>query len=796
VNKHLKEYVKKRDFKTTSEPSGLKGKKLAALAGTFVVQEHHASRLHYDFRLEMDGVLKSWAVPKGPSLDPRQKRLAVQVEDHPLEYGSFEGTIPEKQYGAGEVFLWDSGKWEPIGDPHQGLKKGHLDFRLSGKRLHGEWVLVRLKGPSSGKPNWLLMKRSDTFAKKNDAAVKIGSKKKVAPRIWTSSKSPLVEFVSPQLAQLVEVPPTGKEWIHEMKFDGYRTQAIVAPGSVTLLSRNGHDWTSKYPGIETDLKKLDVKSAHLDGEVAFVDEKGRTDFQKLQNALKHERVADLVYYVFDILHLDGKDLRELPLEKRKAILQKVLKGQKKSHLKFSDHIDGQAKDFLKLACSHQFEGIISKRKDGAYISGRTSEWVKAKCTQRQEFVIGGFTEGQGSRTHFGALLLGVYESEKLRYVGKVGTGFDSRSLSAIQTKLNKLEQKKSPFSVSSPRGKGNHWVKPKLVAEIAFANWTEEKILRVPVFHGLREDKSATQIHVEKPAVAKEERESAVTLTHPDKIIFPKEKITKQDIADFYREISQWILPHVSNRPLSLVRCPAGTTKKCFFQRHINENVPDDAIHKVPVREEGDLKNYLAIDSQTGLDALVQRGSFELHAWNCHRDAIDFPDQFILDLDPDDAVPWKRVVEAAFEIKDMLDQLKLKSFVKVSGGKGVHIHVPIEPLYTWDDVKAFTQTLAQKLVEDQPDRYVAKMSKALRKGKIFVDYLRNGYSATAVVPYCLRARPISAVAMPITWDELKKIFSPDQFTLTKALAHLKKRRVDPWKAYFTTKQKISLLKEV
>lgn len=798
MNRSLREYVRKRDFKITSEPAGLKRGKVLSEKGIFVVQEHHASRLHYDFRLEMDGVLKSWAVPKGPSLDPREKRLAVQVEDHPIEYGSFEGTIPDKQYGAGEVFLWDTGKWEPIGNPREGLKRGHLDFRLKGKRLHGEWVLVRLRGPSNGKPNWLLMKRSDTFAKRGDAAVKIGSKEKVAPRIWTSSKSPLVEFVSPQLAKLVDAPPTGKEWVHEMKFDGYRTQAIVAPGSVTLLSRNGHDWTKKYPGIDADLAKLDVKSAHLDGEVAWVDEKGRTDFQKLQNALKSGKAADLIYYVFDILHLNGKDLRDLPLEKRKAILQKLLKGHEKSHLRYSDHLEGQSKEFLKLACAHDFEGVVSKRKNGRYISGRSAEWVKSKCKKRQEFVIGGYTDGEGSRAHFGALLLGVYEDGQLRYVGKVGTGFNSKSLPAIWKKLAKIGQENSPFDLHSPRAKGLHWVKPRLVAEIAFANWTEDRILRVPVFHGLREDKAPTQIHVEEPeeveALEKEIGDD-VTITHPEKIIFAKEKINKLQISQFYREIGTALLPHLANRPLSLVRCPEGTKKACFFQRHMNEKT-SGAIYKVPVREKGSLKNYLAVDSMAGVQALVQMGAFELHAWNCHRDNMDFPDQFILDLDPDDAVPWKKVVQAAFDIKELLDQLKLRSFIKLSGGKGIHIHVPFEPLYGWDDVKAFTQTLALKMVEEQPDLFVAKMSKSLRKGKIFIDYLRNGFSATAVVPYCLRAREISAVAMPIAWDELKRVKSPSQFTLAEALRHIKRRRVDPWKSYFTLEQRISLLRPV
>lgn len=819
--KQLQEYNQKRNFKKTPEPRA-EVRKAKSPKSLFVVQEHHASHLHYDFRLELNGVLKSWAVPKGPSLDPSIKRLAVQVEDHPLPYANFEGSIPAGEYGGGDVYIWDRGTWETEGDAEEGLRKGRLEFTLKGKKLKGKWLLIRTKR-SSSKPQWILIKRSDAYAQEGDRDIamvhdhlnpeiketpetrknpqtkktiqtkkiretqtkKVESRKSKNP----STKGETPGFIDPQLALLVETPPEGSEWIHETKYDGYRTQAHVRSGNVHLLTRSAQNWTEKYPSVTRALEKLKVESAVFDGEIVWIDENGRSDFQKLQNALKEKESTSILYYVFDLLELNGEDLRALPLMERKKKLEKLLSPLKGTAVLYSEHLEGNAEQFLGSSCDLSLEGIVSKRKDSVYLSGRNDHWVKAKCQQRQEFVIAGFTEGEGSRLGFGALLLGVYENEKLHYVGRVGTGFSSESLISLKERLCKLEQKRSPFDLKPPRGSGVHWVRPELVAEVTFANWTSDGLLRVPVFQGLREDKPALEIRREKAVHAPKNTKLSRTLTHPEKLMYSKEGITKIQIARFYEEISEWMLPHLSGRPLSLIRCPRGTSESCFFQKHATGKMASQ-IRQIRIKEKTGTRQYLFIDSLDGLWALVQQGTVELHGWNSREKDVLHPDQLVLDLDPGPHVPWKRTVTAAFAIKEILENKGLRSFVKVTGGKGIHIHVPIEPLYPWDQIKNFSESLARHMEQAEPNLYTTSSVKAARKDKIYIDYLRNAQSATAVIPYSLRARKQSSVALPLEWSELEQIPGADFFTLEKSLLKVKNRKQDPWKSFSTSARKI------
>ena len=861
----LIEYFRKRDFKKTSEP---KGKQHAAKKTKqklmFVVHEHHASHLHYDFRLEWDGTLKSWAVPKGPSLDPHTKRLAVEVEDHPIEYGSFEGVIPEKQYGAGRVYIWDTGTWSPIGDAEAGLKKGRLEFEMFGEKLKGKWILVRTRSSSGSKPQWLLMKRTDEFAESghvadvhsDDAELTDSPKKKTLKKkepkskieknltkkikkdsTETFAKSSSQRFIPPALALLVDEPPVGPDWIHETKYDGYRIQAVANKKKVRLFTRAGNDWTEKFPMVTKLLQKKNFDNVVLDGEVVWIDDKGRSDFQKLQNAIKSDNHSQLFYYIFDLLKLDGHDLRELPLLERKRLLKELL-GQNEGNnlIRYSNHSLKAGDELLAAACSLHLEGLVSKKAQSPYPVGRNGDWVKSKCVSQQEFVIGGFTDGTGSRVGLGALLLGVYEKGELRYVGKVGTGFTNESLLDLKKTLTPLLQEENPFDQSTgiPR-KNVHWVQPKLSAEIVFANWTDDGQLRVPVFHGLREDKPTQEIHEEIPVHNVEEltdkktsknkvvkssrkkqieanlsktknlkkenslsakghkKEAVLKLTHPDKILYQKEKLTKMDVAQYYLQVADLALPFIKDRPLTLVRCPEGTKKFCFYQKHISDPVPD-FIKPVKIKEKEKTVSYMSVDEPNGLASLVQMGAFELHCWNSTAEHLEKPDQIVMDFDPDPKIPWKKVVDAAFTLKEILDSLGLKNFVKLSGGKGIHVHIPIKPLYSWDQVREFSKALALQLQKSDPKFYVTKMTKSLRDQKIFIDYLRNARGATAVAPYSLRAKELSSVAMPLSWEELRNISGPQAFSLTEALKYLKKRKSDPWADYFHELQELPHMK--
>jgi len=805
----LRAYNAKRDFTKTAEPEGKAGRSKAS-ALKFVVQKHDASRLHYDFRLEFDGVLKSWAVPKGPSLDPAKKSLAVQVEDHPLDYGDFEGTIPEGEYGGGTVMLWDRGTWEPLHDPAEGLESGKLHFVIHGEKLAGEWAIVQMHGRAGddGK-NWLLMKVKDKAVSKRDVltqdqSIKTGrSMDEIAEgdEVWHSNGSgkkakngahaaihKLPKNFSPQLAVLAEKPPTGDEWVHEIKFDGYRILVHVQNKRVTLFTRNGHDWTHKFSTIAKACARLKVSAGIFDGEVVVLDKDGRSDFQALQAMLKHKEKVEPVLYLFDLPHVDGEDLTQTPLIERKKRLAKILRASKiGGRVEYSDHTQGDASAVLKQACGMSLEGIISKRADSHYVSRREATWLKSKCQERQEFVIIGYTDAQGGRKHFGSLVIGVHDDKKrLVYAGRVGTGFDDRLLGDLMKQLKELARKSSPTDVPVPARERlhAHWVEPSLVGEVRFTGWTRDGVLRHPAFMGLRADKPASHVVSERPAAAKPEApadaSAGVKLTHPDKVLYPETGTTKQDLANYYQRVAERMLPHVIDRPLALVRCPNGRAGKCFFQRNYTDALPD-AMVGINVGEGRKKDLHVSITDVAGLVSLVQIGVLEIHTWGCRKPDIEHPDQLIFDLDPDEVVAWREVKRAAKTLKQQLDALKLPSFLKTSGGKGLHIVIPIKPTIDWDTAKSFCETIVKSMADAEPDRFVANMRKDLRKGKIYIDYHRNGRGATAVAPYSSRARTDAPVSMPINWEDLSRLKSAAQFTVASAARQLKKR--DPWRDF-------------
>jgi bifunctional non-homologous end joining protein LigD len=911
----LSEYHRKRDFEVTAEPRGEEHESGEILA--FVVQKHAASHLHYDFRLELDGVLLSWAVPKGPSLDPSVRRLAVHVEDHPIEYGDFEGVIPKKEYGGGTVMVWDRGAWVPRSDPRAGYRKGDLKFNLFGEKLHGAWHLVRSRRAEDGqKEQWLLFKDKDDVArpesegviteqeplsvktgrsmeeiaadkdstwsgreipeeakdvpakltalaraalekaagiapekaekpakaKKTTAAAKPRARK--AADTGTSAavaalpgarKAAMPAEPMPELATLVDDVPPGDDWLHEIKYDGYRLVIALDKGKVRILTRKANDWTAKFPGLVPAFADLPARQAILDGELVVVAPNGTTSFQMLQNVIHSERQDELVFYAFDLLYLDGHDLRPVPLIHRKEALRDLLAGYGDgAQVRFSDHVVGHGKTFHAQACRMGLEGIIAKRCDSTYAAKRTKDWLKIKCMRRQEFVIGGYTEPKGSRAGFGALLLGVYDDGELIHVGRVGTGFDDALLRSLQKRMKKLETEDSPFANLRRRPKDVHWIRPELVGEVAFTEWTEENVLRHPTFQGLREDKSAGEVVREepssppprtpaakkadapaaKPAVSTrgtgsrvppppstrsrrsrkgepETEVAGVRISSPDKVLYPDRGITKLALASYYAEIGERMLPHVGDRPLTLVRCPNGVAGECFYQKHGDEHFIEQ-IGRVQIAEnDGDVKTYTYVDSVEGLIGMVQMGALELHTSNAKIDDFEKPDRFIMDLDPAPDVPWARVVESAFEIRDRLEELGLRSWVKTTGGKGLHVAVPLTRRHTWDEVKDFSRALAVDISGRHFGKYITKATIAKRKGKIFLDYLRNGRGATAISAYCIRARPAAAISVPITWDELTPALDPNQFTPDAVILRLRKQKKDPWADFFRARQSLT-----
>ncbi len=843
-NDGLSRYQSKRDFTRTQEPAG-KVKKRSGKKGegfSYLIQKHAATRLHYDFRLELDGVLKSWAVTRGPSLDPADKRLAVEVEDHPVDYGGFEGTIPMGQYGGGTVMLWDRGTWEPVGDPHEGLKAGKLVFKLHGERLSGEWTLVRMHGRPSdrGRNNWLLIKHHDEIAHEGDhdtlltdnvtSVVSGRSMEEIAEgsQEWKGGKARKkshpdpdektlkkaraadlhgLTFVEPELATLADAMPAGPNWVHEVKFDGYRTQTLVEGGHARMLTRTGLDWTPRFETIAQDLGELGVKSAVLDGEIVALDANGASSFKTLQDELSHGHSDRLQYYVFDLLSLDGEDLRDLPLLERKRRLKTLLEsGDAGDRVLYSEHFAYDS-SVLEHVCGLAYEGVICKRADARYSSGRNRNWLKVKCHKRQELVIGGFTEPKGGARGIGALLLGYYAEEQLIYAGKVGTGFDNETSLDLRQLLDARAVKATAFTdVPADGRRGAVWVKPDLVCEVEFAEWTPDGRLRHPSFQGLREDKPAAEVgrdqtlHVTKTMPEpKPEREDepvktpsgkaksgdaevgGVRISHPDRIIYPDTDITKRDLAEYYDAVRDHILPFIADRPLSMVRCPEGIGGQCFFQRHIaREQSPYLFDTGIPVK--GRNEDYLMIKDARGLITLVQWGVIELHPWGCKADRPDLPDKIIFDLDPDPGVAWADVIDAVKEVRTRMEEFGLKTFLKTTGGKGLHVTVPLTPKYGWPTIKAFARAVAQSMEHDAPDRFIANMSKEKRKGRIFVDYLRNELTATAVAPYAVRARPGATVATPLAWSELTPALKPADFTVATVPQRLKAID-DPWADY-------------
>ena len=822
----LAHYRQKRDFSKTPEPKGIAGRNTGQ---RYLIQKHDATRLHYDFRLELDGVLKSWAVTRGPSLDPQEKRLAVEVEDHPVSYGSFEGTIPKGQYGGGTVMLWDEGSWEPVGDPHEGMASGKLVFQLHGKRLQGEWILVRMQAreKDKGRNNWLLIKHQDDVARPGDkdallrkntiSVVSKRSMEKIAAaqdRVWHSkpaakpakkkavskrktSRATLPGFIAPQLATLTDAMPQGKNWAHEIKFDGYRALAYIEHGNARLFTRTGLDWTSKFHTVAEALSDLS-ENAILDGEIIALNGEGASSFKELQNALSEGQGDRLQYYAFDLLHLDGQDLTGQPLSERKRLLQTLIGDSTGGCVFYSKHFIA-GKEFLQRACSLQLEGVISKRLDLPYASGRGTSWLKTKCHKRQEFAIGGFTLPAHEARGIGALLLGYYADGKLVYAGKVGTGFDQESSLLLRKKLDTLAQSAMPFAgVASDAKRGAHWVSPKLVCEVEFSEWTADGRLRHPSFQGLREDKPAKSIGRDVPIAAlrktsgsgKDATVGGIRLSHPDRIIYPGTGITKLQLANYYLDVAERILPHIAGRPLSMLRCPEGTGEPCFFQRHIAHD-QSPYLHNTGIDVKGRDETYLMINDVKGLLTLVQWGVIELHPWGCLADKPDKPDRIIFDLDPDPAVEWKEMVKGANEVRARMRELGLESFLKTTGGKGLHVEVPLTRGLGWPAVKAFARAIAESMQHDSPDRYIATMSKAARKGKIFVDYLRNELTSTAVAPFSARAREGATAATPLAWDELTATLKPAVFTIETVPARLRTQKADPWAEFFTVRQKIS-----
>ena len=825
----LARYRSKRDFRRTREPSGKPGVVAKSPVLRFVIQKHAARRLHYDLRLELDGAFRSWAVTKGPSLNPADRRLAVEVEDHPLEYGDFEGTIPAGEYGGGTVQLWDRGYWAqlPGTSAREGLKAGSLKFLLEGERLHGQWALVRMKRDRDGgkRNNWLLIKHRDRYARENgdvllkkDASVASGRRMSqiaagrgarpkpfmrvkrprsnppakaarargaVARRSARAEKPP--EFVAPQLAKLVANAPPDPGWGHEIKFDGYRMQMRVVGGKASLRTRKGLDWTARFPEIaETGAKLPDCL---LDGEICALDTRGVPSFAALQAALVEEKTDGLVFFLFDALFADGRDLRARPVEERKRHLFELLRPKALSpRLRYVEHFETAADVVLKSACRMALEGVVSKRLDSPYRSGRGDTWLKTKCRADHEVVIGGWALTEG---RLRSLLAGVYRDGKLRYVGRVGTGFGQKAARGLLAKLRELETNSSPFEgEDAPRKTAEvRWAKPKLVAEIAFAGWTGSGMVRQAAFKGLREDKPAEEVGPERAARTANRTEDVVmtvTISNPGKPLWPDagdgRAVTKLDLARYFESVSEWMIGHVKGRPCSIVRAPDGIGGQRFFQRHAMAGT-SSLITLVKVS--GDRKPYLQVDRTEALIALAQSGALELHPWNCEPGKPRVPGRLVFDLDPAPGVDFAEVIAAAGEVRERLEALGLVAFCKTTGGKGLHVVTPLaQPRrgrLDWKTAKSFAQAVCAQMAADDPERFVVNMSKKARKGKIFLDYLRNGEKATAVAPLSPRAREGAPVSMPLDWKQVRRGLDPAKFTIRTAPKLIAKSQA--WKDY-------------
>ena len=846
----LQEYRRKRRFGETPEPDDER-RDAVARRPIFVVQLHHASARHYDFRLEADGVLKSWAVPKGPSLRVGEKRLAVEVEDHPLSYATFEGDIPEGHYGAGHVDVYDHGTWACDGDPLEAIAAGKVDFVLHGSRLKGGWKLVRtnMKGKQH---QWLLIKRDDEEARDSDADALL---EEVVPPKRTSTKtvkkttSTTITKTSstrtsrttkrvarrnadarwakralsleharnnsyphdfkPQLTDHRDSAPDGEAWLHEIKWDGYRLLADVRDGVVALRSRNGLNWTDDFPEVVQAIEALPVTDLRLDGELVVLDAQGRSDFTGLQKAIDGTAKQPLRYVVFDMPGVAGVDISRAPLLGRKTLLKDLL-GDTPGTLAYSDHVLDHGPAVFEASGKAGFEGIISKRVDAPYVNARSPSWVKVKHENTDEFLVVGYTDPKGSRSGFGSLLMATPDKGALRYVGRVGTGFDDARLAAMHRQLKALDTDKAAIELPSHvpfKASSVHWVKPTLVAEVAFRGWAKEGLLRQASFKRLREDKTAKDLGAAASAVpakaAKATKAPAkanvsapaadgVNISHPERVVFAKARLTKGDVADYYRQMARWILPEVARRPLSLLRCPDGVDKQCFFQKHHGTGL-GDAVEAIPLEQKSGREDYLYIEDAEGLLQLVQMNTLELHPWGASVDDPEHPDRLVFDLDPGEGVTWAAIKAAARDVRDRLQEIGLESFVRLSGGKGLHVVVPLKPQADWAQAKDFCESFAQAMAEHAPDRYVATMSKAKRNGVIFIDWLRNARGATSVCSWSLRARPSAGVAVPLRWEELGRVTAADAFPLPKALQRAQKLKKDPWEGIDQIKQVLPTL---
>jgi bifunctional non-homologous end joining protein LigD len=855
----LQRYSDKRNFSVTPEPKGVRGRKAEALS--FVIQKHWATRLHYDFRLELDGVLLSWAVPKGPSYDPADKRMAVHVEDHPVSYGGFEGTIPKGQYGAGKVIVWDRGTWEPVGDPHEGMKSGKLVFRLHGEKLAGLWELIRIAKPGDRQDPWLLFKKKDEWARPSseydviaalpDSVVEkpLGPVEQREPRggngeggaprsghdgvrkadgdaaevaspaeLPGAKKAALPDRLPPQLATLSKDLPGAGDWLYELKFDGYRLLArIDAKGKARLITRNGNDWTSKMEPLAKAVEALGIASSWVDGEIVVLNDEGTPNFNLLQNAFDAARTSSIVYFVFDLPFAEGHDLRRVPLAQRRALLRRLVEARGSDTVRLSEHFIGDAAQILRGACKLKFEGIIAKRADAPYVSDRATTWLKLKCSERQEFVVAGFTDRQGSKSQVGALILGYHDEHgKLRPGGSVGTGWDAATAAKLHARLAPLEIDKPPFEAGaskpgrwSRRAAGSErWVKPEVVAEVSFGEWTPEGHVRHGVFQGLRDDKPARAITREqakgvaggkpvgqaaaKPAAKKggDEHVGTVKVSNPDRVIDPSTGLRKIDLVHYYESVAEFMLPHLKGRAVSLVRGPTGITGQLFFQKH------DDKL-TIPGMRELDQQLWpehpplLEVPSAKAIVSAAQMNVIEFHTWNSSVKRFDLPDRVIFDIDPGEGVKWPQVQEAAMLTRALLEELQLRSWLKTSGGKGLHVVVPLAPKLDYDTVKDFSQAVVQHLARTIPSRFVAKSGASNRVGKIFVDYLRNGFGATTAAAFSARARPGLGVSMPVAWDQLMELKSGAQWTIATAREYLSFRKDDPWEDYAKCRQTLT-----
>lgn len=869
----LKEYKRKRNFDITPEPEGEAGYSESGLR--FVVQHHMARKEHYDLRLEWAGVLLSWAVPKGPSYNTQVRRLAIQVEDHPLEYVNFEGTIPKGEYGGGVVMLWDEGFWEPYGNVEDALSEGVLKFELKGRRLKGKWALIRLrKKEGEDKDSWLFLKEKDEYAGNDDGISEYNTSIRTGRTMEEIERGEDEKFIKnpfymiqPQLAKLAKEPPEGDDWLFELKYDGYRIIAFIEANNVRLITRNGYDYSIRFSDVAGSLASLSKgRPMVLDGEIVVTDKEGRSDFSALQSFLKNPKGKNLVYIIFDLLALDGVDLRKRPLTDRKEMLQRLLAGAPKN-LYYSRHVRGKGKESFAAANEAGMEGIVAKRADSIYSEGRSGDWIKIKCDRRQEFVIGGYTISDKRLEGVSSLLLGVYEGENLVYAGRAGTGISESEMRFLEERFKSIVRDTSPFLLP-PRPRPDEriiWLEPLLVAEIKFAEWTQDNLLRQASYKGLRMDKEPRSIRRERFSTEEDKEEIAedyqaeneerkaeavetqkeiaqeagksqtkiqkaeadqqkeineqtafnerqneksevfqigedenmvqlaneliihgVRISNPDKIIYEEPRLTKEDVVRYYAAVSERMLPYLSNRLLTAIRCPKGIGQTCFYKKHPGPGSKEVVIMPV-AKEDGELEEYFYIDSIAGLIKEVQMGTIEFHLWGSRVYTLEEPDMMVFDLDPDEGMELARIRQGVLDVKSILDELGLKSYLKTSGGKGYHVVVPFKASASWDLFSDFAKKVALVMEQKWPDRYTSNVRKSSRSGRIFIDWIRNSRAATSVAPYSLRARKGAKISMPIGWDELDKV-APDGITITDALKRI--AADDPWKDFFETEQKL------